>query len=179
MAVAAIRWVCEWMHGAALVCGVMCFGREALNRPRVSSLTTLLRVKQPAHAGRPCSAGLFAHCRHVQQHCLVVVEPSLLRCALLACWVFVFRSHAAWLQLFRWWCAWFAVDAGIAVVAVRQAYAFWHSTSSHSASALRCGLCPNSGMWLSAFCAGHTHSGEQPPSPGRTLRTRRGRFASG
>lgn len=44
MAVAAILWVCEWTNGAALVCGVMCFGRVALNRPRVSSLTTLLRV---------------------------------------------------------------------------------------------------------------------------------------
>ena len=89
-----------------------------------------------------------------QVSCIV---PSLLVGSVL----FVHMQRGS--NYYRWWCAWFAVDAGIAVVAVRQAYAIWHSTSSHSASALRCGLCPNSGMWLSASCVGHSHSGEQPP----------------
>ena len=119
-----------------------------------------------------CRAAFFAAPR-VSGHVLGrVPEVSLMPCCCRAkfpalcppCLLGLFFSFTCSVApTIGWWCAWFAVDAGIAVVAVRQAYAIWHSTSSHSASALRCGLCPNSGMWLSASCAGHSHSGEQPP----------------
>ena len=119
---------------------------------------SLLQEVWPARV-RPCAwprarGQLDALLLSSQVSCIV---PSLLVGSVL----FVHMQRGS--NYYRWWCAWFAVDAGIAVVAVRQAYAIWHSTSSHSASALRCGLCPNSGMWLSASCAGHSHSGEQPP----------------